>query len=336
MKIALIILMLANLTLIACGTQNSNDIAPSVTRTSESTPTKSVITSTKSAPTATNIVPTPTRIVPTPTKVVLTPGFMPSFASVSTQIGDADKVLDVYISLTDSEGQPVESTASATLRVRVEDRDKEEVFTGSFNLFESDLSGWSNRFSGKTFAGFIVPISLDEFERSLSGSTGTVFVNLDYGNQGYFELDNETTDIPTASQAEIDAHALEKFLEDSVELSNTTSSTFGWNITPTQAGCFSSYGLFGESVNGIRIDFEIENTSGAISSFYETILLQTPANLTSDPSYSSTLIGKSTLPGVKEKGYLLFEDLDCNEGDYRIVFSDYESTYLDEQFTFQP
>ena len=89
-------------------------------------------------------------------------------------------------------------------------------------------------------------------------------------------------------------------------------------------------------MDGIRIDFVIENTSSAISLFYETALLRTPADLTYDPSYSSTLLGKNTLPGVKEKGYLLFEDLDCNEGNYRIVFSNYESIYLDEYFIFLP
>lgn len=304
MKIALTILILSSLIFVACGTPKTDDISPWATGASS------------------------------PTEIAFTSGFMPSFASVSTQTGDTDKEIDVYISLTDSEGEPVESTGSATLRVRFEDRDKKEVFTGSFNLSESDLSAWSNRFSGQNFAGFIVPISLDKFERSLSGSTGTVFVNLDYGNQGYFELDDETTDIPTASQAEIDAHALEKFLEDSVRLSNISSSTFGWNITPTQAGCFSGFGLYGANIEGIRVDFEIENTSESISSFFETILLQTPSGLTSEPSFNSTLIGKSTLPGVNVGAYLLFEDFECDAGDYRIVFSNYESIYLDEAFTF--
>jgi len=342
LKIALMILISLSITFLACATSNSEDInqsAKSVSTPNLSGPaqTKNVLTPTRRAPTPTKRVPTPTKRVPKPTEIVLTPDFMPSFAFASTYIDNDSGALLLYLSLQDAFHLPVESTGSATLKVRVEDRDETEVFTGSFNLTESDLSLWANNFTGNVSAGFIIPMPLDEFEPSLSGSsTGTIFIDLDYGNLGSIVFNPEISNLPKAPQSEIDAIVLERFTEGAVALSNTTSTTDGWNITPIQAGCFSGIGLFEVPVEGIRIDFEIENTSDTIVAFYDTVILQGPGNLTHDLSFNSTLSSKNRLPGEKANGYLLFEDLDCNEGDYRIVFSNYKSIYLDEKFTILP
>jgi len=176
---------------------------------------------------------------------------------------------------------------------------------------------------------------LVDIKRSLSGNPGIISIYLDYGFSGYFELDGDTSDLPATYQAERDEYALEKFVENSVPLSGARHLTDSWIIYPTQAGCFSTFGLFGDKISGVRVDFEIENTSNSISSFYETSLLQAPSGLTSEPSFNSTLLGKSTLPGVIEKGFLLSEDLECHKGEYRIVLSNYWSVYLVEDFSFR-
>lgn len=146
MKLGLLVLVVASLLSIACASQNSEEQPP--LEINAPIPTNNAPKATNSASTPTRIAPTPTRKAPTPTRIVLAPGVMPDFAFLSTQIGDGGNELDVYISLTNSEDEPVKSTGDATLRLRFADGDENEVFTDVFNLTGADLSNWSNRFSG--------------------------------------------------------------------------------------------------------------------------------------------------------------------------------------------
>jgi hypothetical protein len=67
--------------------------------------------------------------------------------------------------------------------------------------------------------------------------------------------------------------------------------------------------------------------------FYDDVLLRTPAGVTVEAAYDSTLLGLNVLPREWAEGYLFFENLECDPGRYEVIISDYRSVYLEEVFT---
>ncbi len=175
---------------------------------------------------------------------------------------------------------------------------------------------------------------MSDIDRSLTGSTGKVTIYLDYGST-YFDYEFETNDLPEATEAMKTAASFDRYSETSVDLSQVNLLSRNWQLTPLKAGCYTEFGSYGRSEEGVRVDFEIKNLESKIRSFYDDALLRTPDGFTVEPDYSSTLRGLEPIPGLTEKGYLFFEDLDCLTGDYRIVLSNYSGVYHDEVFTLE-
>ena len=208
----------------------------------------------------------------------------------------------------------------------------EELYQQEFELDRRDLMTWTTRSSGAQHVGYWLDVPMTEIQRSFTGAVGVVHIDLDYGDW-YFDYDFETNDLPEATDAEKSAAALERFSETSVDLSQITVATTRWLLTPLKAGCYTEFGSYGNTTDGIRIDFEISNLDDSIETYYDDMLLRTPGNFTVEPDYSSTLRGLDVIPGISERGFIFFADLDCVSGEYRVVASTYQGMYLDEVFT---
>ena len=296
------------LVIASCGGASENVGEPS---TATAAPTTAVTTTTTAAPTT----------VPPPQSIL-----------GSTQTGDADRTLEIYVALFDGESEPVDDVPPGQLVLTLLDPLDEELHQEDFELDRRDLMAWETRSSGAQHVGFILEVPMSEIQRSFTGVVGVVHIRLDYGTL-YFEYDFETYDLPEATDAEKSAAALERFSETSVDLSQITVATTRWLLTPLKAGCYTEFGSYGNTTDGIRIDFEISNLDDSIETYYDDMLLRTPGNFTVEPDYSSTLRGLDVIPGISEQGYIFFADLDCVLGEYRVVASTSWEMYLDEAFT---
>ena len=300
----------------------SPTLAPTSTPTPMHTPTPT--------PTLTPIpTPTPTlTLIPTPTPIPL-----PHWSSVSTQTEDNGIVLAFYISLSNQDRSPVRTLprGEATIAITITDLADEEVYSDEFQRTDTELARWTSRLSGQQ-SGFIIRIPKDEIERSFIGTAGTANVRVSFG-LSYFELTTETRGLPEVSQEEKDAAALDRFLANSVQLSGETQESENWSVTPIQAGCFTIYKEYGGPKNGIRIDLAVVSKNDTVRPFYDDVLLRTPSEITVESSFESTILGKSVIPGVKERGFVFFEDLPCDSGEYRLIVSTYRGIYIDETFS---
>ena len=284
-------------------------------------------TTTRPPATTTTRPPATTRAIPP--RIATIPA--PSHLQASTQESDTGQTLEVYLTLTDYKQKPIATTPEAELTLRILDPVGTELYQGEFTLGQSDLRTWTTRFGAVSQAGFIIRIPHSDIDRSLTGSAGVVSIFLDYGNS-FFDFEVETNDLQEASEAMKSAAAMEGYLETSVDLSQISVQARQWRETPLRAGCYTEYGSYGRTTDGIRIDFEVENLDDSISTWFRDVLLRTPDGFTIEPDYSSSLMGLEAIPNLPEKGYLFFEDLDCLLGEYRLVMSTYIDVYLDETF----
>ena len=336
------LLVVGLILLVACAETEprSTTLTPTLVPTPTLTPTPLPTAAFTPMPTATptpipTATPTPRPIPRLPTPTPRPP--LPEFASLAVQESQdpISSSLEIYIALLDEQHVAVASSPRPRIDVVITDLDGQELYSGNFRPSSSDFKTWTRSLTGERQRGYIVEVPKSEIERSTVGSNGAVRVRVDFDNI-YFDLEATTRHLPEVSQPEKDARAFEQFVENAVILSGNSVQANRWTITATRAGCFTVNDQFGDVTSGIRIDLTILNTDDSIRSFYETTLLQLPSGITIEPSFNSTIRGKSTIPDVEERGYLFFEDLDCVQGDYRLVMSGFDGVYLDETFTLIP
>jgi|APSaa5957512535_1039671.scaffolds.fasta_scaffold50638_2 hypothetical protein len=290
--------------------------------------------------------------VATSTTAGLDKGLVPEFAQVDTYLGDNGRTLEVYLALSDVNDNPLRSVHGANLELTLSDLRGNELYKDEFVLRSRDFTTWTwSQFGNKTDkAGFKIEIPTADIERSLTGSRGTIGYHLDFGTGVYWDYEDDTGDLPEASEAEQGAADIRAFLKSATEFSQDFAKDNlaivrdpfgrekGWFVIPKRAGCYELFDSRGNIEPGIRVDLEISNLSKDVESFYMDGLLQISNGLPIEASYQSTLRGM-TVPGDQDKdggewfeGYFFFEDVACDAAEYRFMFSDHTGTHMDISF----
>jgi len=290
--------------------------------------------------------------VATSTTAGLDKGPVPETVSIETQLGDNGRTFEVYVALSDVNGNPLRSVHGANLELTLSDLRGNELYKDEFVLRSRDFTTWiKTQFGNKTDkAGFKIEIPTADIERSLTGSRGTIGYHLDFGTGVYWDYEDDTGDLPEASEAEQGAADIKAFLKSATEFSQDFAKDNlaivrdpfgrekGWFVIPKRAGCYELFDSRGNIEPGIRVDLELSNLSKDVESFYMDGLLQISNGLPIEASYQSTLRGM-TVPGDQDKdggewfeGYFFFEDVACDAAEYRFMFSDHTGTHMDITF----
>jgi hypothetical protein len=288
--------------------------------------------------------------VATSTTAGLDKGPVPETVSIETQLGDNGRTFEVYVALSDVNGNPLRSVHGANLELTLSDLRGNELYKDEFVLRSWDFTTWSKtQLGNKTDkAGFMIEIPTADIERSLNGSRGKIGYRLDFGTGAYWDYEDDTGNLPEASKAEQAAADDKAFLKSATEFSEDFARDNvaivvnmvlekGWFVVPKRAGCYELFDSRGNIEPGIRVDLEIGNTSNDVDTFYMDGLLQIPNGSPVEASYKSTLRGM-TVPGFQSgkdewfEGYFFFEDVTCVTGEYRFFLSDYTGTHMDITF----
>lgn len=288
--------------------------------------------------------------VATSTTAGLDKGPVPELVQIKTQLGDNGRTFEVYVALSDVNGNPLTSVHGANLELTLSDLRGNELYKDEFVLRSRDFTTWTKtQFGNKEDqAGFTLEIPTADIERSLTGSRGKIGYRLDFGTGAYWDYEDDTGNLPEASKAEQAAADDKDFLKSATEFSEdfardnvaivvNTVLEKGWFVVPKRAGCYELFDSRGNIEPGIRVDLEIGNGSNDVDTFYMDGLLQISNGLSVEASYKSTLRGM-TVPGFQSgkaeffEGYFFFEDVTCVIGEYRFMLSDYTGTHMDITF----
>jgi hypothetical protein len=324
-------LLVLALTMAGCGTAESDSVAP----TSTSTADPGTAEETEAPPTSGDGNPESTEDDSLA---------VPSYSSVQGQTNTSDTIISVYIPfLADDRRTPSgEFPGIVEVDLEITDANGAVLFEESFSRTKADLVGWTRTFSGEAFEGLTFEFPVSDFERSMTGGTGVISAILQFDEASgsvYFELDDEMTGLPAASEEEQLAAATEIYVESAVALSGDelVSRNYrgpSFSVTPLSAGCFSFFGRYGTQKSGVRVDLTVTGMTAEIETFYDEFVLVLPTGTIVEDGYDG-LIGKELLPGRPQDGFVFFEDVACEPGEYEVVGQGNDGIYLQETFVIE-